>query len=104
MDAFERPLALQLWAVQRTAAACLGKAADPKQTDEQVDGHINRSTKLLRAYSTMMEALDRHRGKAPPQVVVGNVNVNSGGQAIVGSVECPDPGKIPRDGEKKRLQ
>ena len=58
----------------------------------------------MRAYSALVETLDRHRGKVPPQVVVGNVNVNSGGQAIVGSVECPAPGKVPRDGEKKHLQ
>ena len=34
-----------------------------------------------------MEALNRNRGKISQQMVVGNVNVSEGGQAIVGSVE-----------------
>jgi hypothetical protein len=33
--------------------------------------------------------------------VVGNVNVNDGGQAIVGPVNHPAPGKVSEDNEKK---
>jgi hypothetical protein len=41
-----------------------------------------------------MEALNRNRGKISPQTVVGNVNVNKGGQAIVGTVEHRGSGKV----------
>jgi len=39
-----------------------------------------------------MEALNRHRGNVGHQMVVGNVNVSDGGQAIVGLVTQPAPG------------
>jgi hypothetical protein len=44
-----------------------------------------------------MEALDRHRGKLGPQMVVGSVNVNDGGQAIVGPVSRTSPEATPAE-------
>jgi len=107
-DVIARSLALQGWSLQRLAAVSLGKAADPRQTDEQVNGHVNRATKLLRCFSQVVETLDRHHGTASaqqslPQMIVENVHVNSGGQAIVGPVERPDPGKVSQNGEEKKL-
>ncbi|SLN44171.1 hypothetical protein PEL8287_02235 [Roseovarius litorisediminis] len=43
-------------------------------------------TKLTRTFTTQMEALKRHRAKAQQTVRVERVNVESGGQAIVGDV------------------
>ena len=100
-DPFERSFALQSWAVQRLAAKYLAKAADPKQTDEQGHGHVNTSMKLLRVYSELVEALDRHRGKVPQQMVVGNVLVADGGRAIVGPVNQTGPGKEFTDDAKQ---
>jgi hypothetical protein len=40
-----------------------------------------------------MEALNRHRGKLGQPTLVGNVNVNEGGQAIVGAVRHDGRGK-----------
>ena len=34
-----------------------------------------------------MEALQRYRGKGQQKMVIEHVNVNSGGQAIIGNVE-----------------
>ena len=57
------------------------------QTPEGVDSNVHRAVRLLRTFTSQMEALNRNRGKVSQQMVVGNVNVNEGGQAIVGSVE-----------------
>ncbi len=58
-----------------------------------IDANINSATKLLRTFTTQMEALNRHRGKVGQQMVVGNVNVNEGGQAVVGQVSHDGRGK-----------
>ena len=49
--------------------------------------HLNQANKLSRTYSTLLEALNRHRGKGQQKVTVEHVHVHQGGQAIVGNVE-----------------
>ncbi len=58
------------------------------QTDEVVNFNVNRMTKLMRTYTAQMEALCKYRNKGKQQITVKhqNVNVNDGGQAIVGDV------------------
>jgi hypothetical protein len=92
-DELERLLAVQMIGVHRLAAECLMRASREGQTPYGIDANINRATKLLRTFTAQMDALNRHRGKVSQQVLVGNVNVNEGGQAIVGSVS--------RDGREK---
>jgi hypothetical protein len=43
--------------------------------------------KLSRTYATLLDALNRHRGKGQQKVTVEHVHVHSGGQAVVGVVE-----------------
>jgi hypothetical protein len=43
--------------------------------------------KLSRTYATLLEALNRHRGKGQQKVTVEHVHVHSGGQAVVGVVD-----------------
>lgn len=64
---------------------CLGRATHC-ETLIQMDENINRIAKLSRIFTSQSEALNRNRGKVNQQMVVGNVNVNEGGQAIVGTV------------------
>jgi hypothetical protein len=45
-----------------------------------------------RTYATLLEALNRHRGKGQQKVTVEHVHVHSGGQAVVGMVETPGGG------------
>jgi hypothetical protein len=40
----------------------------------------------------LLDALNRHRGKAQQKITVEHVHVNSGGQAVVGIVEAPGGG------------
>lgn len=66
------------------------------------DRNMNRATKLLRTFTTQMEALNRPCGKIGQPVVVGNVNVSDGGQAIVGPVSHDGSGKAsPKDAPDK---
>jgi hypothetical protein len=68
----------------------------------RLDANVNRANKLLRTFMAQMEALNRHRGKIIQPMVVGNVNIADGGQAIVGPVNHPGPGKVSNEnGEKK---
>ena len=49
--------------------------------------NLDMASKLSRTYAALLEALDKRRGKGQPQVVrVERVNVEAGGQAIVGAV------------------
>jgi hypothetical protein len=59
------------------------------QTDEVVNFNVNRMTKLMRTYTAQMEALNKYRNKGKQQITVKHqhVNVNDGGQAIVGDVK-----------------
>src|SRR3954462_9010406 len=63
------------------------RAMLPEQGFEAWQAPVNAAGKLSRTYATLLEALDRHRGKGQPQVVrVERVTVKAGGQAIVGTV------------------
>lgn len=55
-------------------------------TLEGKDSAERALTKLTRTFTTQMEALKRHRAKAQQTVRVERVNVESGGQAVVGDV------------------
>ncbi len=50
------------------------------------------SSDRSRTHATLVEALNRHRGKGQQTVRVERVTVHEGGQAIVGSVNAPTPG------------
>ncbi len=57
------------------------------QESYQVRESYERSmTRLSRTYLAQMDALKKHRAKAQQTVRVERVNVESGGQAIVGDV------------------
>ena len=90
-------------AVHSLVMQCL-KRASHSQTMEGVDANINHATKLSRTFTTQMEALNRHRGKIGQQMVVGNVNVNAGGQAIVGPVSRGGRGKASAENDADKVE
>ena len=55
----------------------------------QQDSAERAFNKLARTFATQVEALNRYRTRGEHRVVVHQVNVNDGGQAIVGSVSSP---------------
>jgi hypothetical protein len=85
-DGVEALLATQMVAVHQLAMTCLANAAAKEQTDQGIELYVNRANRLLRTFATLVEAFRAHRGGGQQRMVVEHVTVNSGGQAIVGSV------------------
>lgn len=85
-DGVEGMLAAQMVATHTLAMKLLGKAAETTSPDHAVR-YMDQATKLQRTYLAQVEALNRHRGKGQQKVTVEyqNVNVQSGGQAVVGT-------------------
>ena len=65
----------------------LPKGAIRDQTFEGRRENLNQANKLSRTYATLLDTLNRHRGKGQQKVTVEHVHVHEGGQAIVGNVE-----------------
>src|SRR5262249_31845445 len=53
-----------------------------EQTFEGRRENLAQANKLSRTYATLLEALNRHRGKGQQRVTVEHVHVHSGGQAV----------------------
>ncbi|MFK5600653.1 hypothetical protein ACFZ8E_27275 [Methylobacterium sp. HMF5984] len=88
-DELEGMLAGQLVAANAAAMECYRRAMLPEQSFEGRKENLTQANKLSRTYVTLLEALNRHRGKVSQQkVTVKHVHVHSGGQAVVGSVEA----------------
>lgn len=81
----EAMLAAQMAAVHICALDASRRYLSSTSLDGK-DSAERAMTKLTRTFTTQMEALKRHRAKAQQTVRVERVNVESGGQAIVGDV------------------
>ena len=92
-DEIEGMLAAQMVATHNVAMECLKRSMLPEQPAEICNGLINRASKLLRTYTTQMEALNRHQGKGQQKMTVEHVHVHQGGQAIVGPVNQGEGGR-----------
>ena len=86
-DELEGMLAGQLMAAHHAAMECYRRAMVGEQTFEGRKENLNQANKLSRTYATLLEALNRYRGKGQQKISVEHVHVHSGGQAIVGAVE-----------------
>jgi hypothetical protein len=86
-------LAAQMVATHSAAMECLRRAMPEGQTLISRDQNLKHAAKLLSIYARQVEVLDKHRGKGQQKVTVEYVNVEPGGQAIVGHVET---GKGPK--------
>jgi len=89
-------------AVSAAAMHFLELGTTPGQPSDAAEAHVNSANKLFRTYTAQMEALNRHRGTISHPLVVGSVNVNDGGQAIVGSVQRSDSESTSRNNEEKK--
>ena len=91
-DELEGMMAAQLIAAHNAAMECYRRAMIGEQTFEGRRENLAQANKLSRTYATLLEALNRHRGKGQQKVTVEHVHVHSGGQAVVGMVEAPGGG------------
>ena len=66
---------------------CLRRAMVHEQTFEGRRENLNQANKLSRTWATLLEALNRYRGKGQQKVTVEHVHVHAGGQAVVGTIE-----------------
>ena len=100
----EGMLAAQMVATHSAAMECLRRAMLEGQTFEGRDQNLKHAAKLLSIYTRQMEALNKHRGKGQQKVTVEYVNVEAGGQAVVGNVEAGTvkPGAERRRGPKQK--
>ena len=89
-------IAAQLIAAHNAAMECHRRAMLGEQTFEGRRENLAQSNKLSRAYATLLDALNRHRGKGQQKVTVEHVHVHAGGQAVVGMVETPGEGDRPK--------
>jgi hypothetical protein len=86
-DEVEGMLLTQILSLQTLGMSCMSRAANPDNATVHVDRNVNNLTKLLRLQHETIETLNRYRRKGTQQLVVQHVNVNQGGQAIVGAVQ-----------------
>ncbi len=84
-DALERMLAVQM-AATHVAMIRSGRWLATSETVDQVKANYSGYNKLARTYSAQIEALRKHRNGGKQTVTVQHVNVEGGGQAIVGDV------------------
>jgi hypothetical protein len=85
-DELEGMLIAQAIASHNAAMECYRRAMFNEQTFEGRQENLKQAAKLSRTYAAQVEAFDRHRGKGQQRITVEHVNVQAGGQAIVGSV------------------
>jgi hypothetical protein len=85
-DGLEGMLAVQMVATHNTALECFKRAVHGEQTPEALEVCLRHGQKLMAAFLQQLEVLDKRRGRGPQTVMVQSLNVEAGGQAVVGTV------------------
>lgn len=80
-----------LFAAQMTTAYNLAmefsrRAMKAEQSAESLERNINQATKMMKAFTAQAEALQKLRNKGQQKITVQHVQVNQGGQAVIGDV------------------
>lgn len=103
-DELEGMMAAQLIAAHNAAMECYRRAMIGEQTFEGRRENLNQANKLSRTFTTLLDALNKHRGKGQQKVTVEHVHVHQGGQAIVGAVEAPGGGERRKSEEQSHAK
>lgn len=85
-DEIELMLSMQIISVHNVVMQSLGGCIMKNQSIDSRERLVNQATKMLRTFTSQMQALKRYRTGGQQKVTVEHVNVNEGGQAIVGNV------------------
>ena len=85
-DELETMLAMQMAVIHLATMTFTRRLAHVETLDQQ-HGSERALNKLARTFAMQLEALKRYRTGGEQKVVVQHVNVNEGGQAIVGNVD-----------------
>lgn len=85
-DAMEAMLITQMIAVHSQAMEWSRRAVIPEQTEKGIEMNVSRATRLMRTFTSQVEALQKYRNKGKQTIQVQHINVATGGQAIVGDI------------------
>lgn len=85
-DAVEGMIVTQMVGLHNQMMYYMRKSLDE---DFNAEMYINRFTKLNRLFQNCLHTLLKYRNRGQQKVVVENVVIGQGGQAIVGNVEPP---------------
>ena len=96
-DGIEGMLAMQMIGTHNAIVECFRRAMIPNQHLEAQKVYLSQAERLMGLYTRHLAALDKHRGKGQQNIIVRHVNVASGGQAIVGSVDAGQSNAGPAD-------
>jgi hypothetical protein len=96
-DELEGMMAAQLITAHNAAMECYRRAMLGDQTFEGRRENLNQANKLSRTWATLVEALNRYRGKGQQKVIVEHVHVHAGGQAMVGNIESSRDRSLPSE-------
>ena len=91
-DELEGMMAAQLVAAHNASMECYRRAMIGDQPFEGRRENLNQANKLSRTWTTLLDALNKHRGKGQQKVTVEHVHVHAGGQAVVGTIDRPGGG------------
>jgi hypothetical protein len=80
----EGMMALQLVTLNHMMQNFASRMNNDGNTYAQNDGIVNRTTKLIRASTALMETLIKSRNQGKQVIQVQHVTVNEGGQAMLG--------------------
>jgi hypothetical protein len=86
-DELEGMLSAQMVAVHGMAMEMARRVTVEGQLFDGANANVNNVTKLMRTFTSQMEALQKYRTKGQKTIQVQHVQVNDGGQAIVGNVK-----------------
>ncbi len=87
-DEVEGMLATQMVATHAIAMDCLARSMIQQPSFKGRDNNLRHAAKLLSIFAKQLETLNRYRGKGQQKVTVEYVNVEPGGQAMVGQFEA----------------
>ena len=102
-DELEGMMAAQLIAAHNASMECYRRAMLSEQSFEGRRENLSQANKLSRTFATLLEALNRNRGKGQQKVTVEHVHVHSGGQAVVGMVGTPGGGDTPKSEDQPHV-
>jgi len=85
-DAMEAQMIAQMLGAHNIAMDLLERANRPGLMAEARAAQMKHAEKFMRIYSEQMRTLEKYRARDARRVVVEQVRVESGGQAIVGVV------------------
>src|ERR1700731_3729388 len=74
-------------ATHNATMECYRRAMIGEQTLEGRRENLNQANKLSRTYASLVDVLDRHRGKGHQQIPVEHLHLHVGARAVAGAVE-----------------